>query len=293
MRHTSLDQFITTHSRLLTKGPIAVIMAEDAVEVESTIQHHLTAGCAQILLLAPAALPIALDSLGDDHPQLQRIDHDVHQDDALVHAVNQIIPQASGQWVYYGYNAEYLFHPFCESRNLRELCAFQTEERRDAFVSYVVDLYAGDLHRTPSAVSRDEAMLDRAGYYALARPDPLMHGHPRDRQLDFYGGLRWRFEEHIPPARRRIDRIALFRAQPGLVLGPDFTFNLQEYNTYACPWHNNISTAVVSFRTAKALRANPGSRHRIDSFQWYNSVPFAWKSQQLMELGLMEPGQWF
>lgn len=291
MRHTSLDQFLADHPRLSGKGPIAVIMAEDAVEVDSTLRHHLAAGCAQILLLAPAALPVATEN--DADPRVQRIDHDVHQDDALVRAVNQLIPHATGQWLYYGYNAEYLFHPFCETRNLRELCAFQAEERRDAFVSYVVDLYAGDLNRFPSAVSREEAMLDRAGYYALARPDPLMHGHPRDRQLDFHGGLRWRFEEHIPPDRRRIDRIALFRARPGLVLGADFTFNLQEYNTYACPWHNSISTAVVSFRTAKALRANPGSRHRIDSFRWYNSVPFSWQSQQLMELGLMEPGQWF
>jgi hypothetical protein len=26
---------------------------------------------------------------------------------------------------------------------------------------------------------------------------------------------------------------------------------------------------------------------------WHNSAPFEWHSQQLLDLGLMEPGQWF
>jgi hypothetical protein len=127
----------------------------------------------------------------------------------------------------------------------------------------------------------------------LARPDPANHNHPKERQLDFFGGLRWRFEEHIPPAKRKIDRIALFRAKPGLKLRADFTFSDEEYNTYACAWHHNITTAIVSFRTAKALRTNAGSRFDIHNFRWHNSIPFEWHSQQLMDLGLMEPGQWF
>ena len=88
-------------------------------------------------------------------------------------------------------------------------------------------------------------------------------------------------------------RIALFRTKPGLVLRPDFTLSDEEYNTYACPWHHNITTAIASFRTAKALRSNAGSRFDIHDFTWHNSTPFDWHSQQLMDLGLMEPGQWF
>ena len=59
------------------------------------------------------------------------------------------------------------------------------------------------------------------------------------------------------------------------------------------PWHNNLTAAIVSFRTAKALRTNPASRFDIDTFRWHNSTEFEWHSQQLLELGLMEPGQWF
>ena len=89
------------------------------------------------------------------------------------------------------------------------------------------------------------------------------------------------------------DRISLFKAKRGLTLRPDFTFNDEEYNTYACPWHNNLTAAICSFRTAKALKSNPGSKFDIHNFRWHNSTEFQWHSQQLMDLGLMEPGQWF
>ena len=97
----------------------------------------------------------------------------------------------------------------------------------------------------------------------------------------------------MPVERRKIDRIALFRAKKGLKLLPDHILNEDELNTYACPWHHNMTATIASFRVAKALKFNPGSTFMIDSFKWYNSVPFDWHSQQLMDLGLMEPGQWF
>jgi len=31
----------------------------------------------------------------------------------------------------------------------------------------------------------------------------------------------------------------------------------------------------------------------IPTFHWHQSVKFDWSPQQLMDLGLMEPGQWF
>ena len=289
MRHASLSDFAQKAGSAITKSPVALILAEDAVEVDTTIRHHAAAGFAPIVLLASPELylPAELEE------KVHRIDFDVHAKDAMVSAVNRMIDLLPGVWLFYCFNGEYLFHPFCETRNVRELVAFHAEERREAFLTYVVDLYASDLQKAPNAVSLSDAHLDRSGYYALGRPDPANHNHHRDRQLDFFGGLRWRFEEHIPPHRRKIDRICLFKTRPGLVLRPDYTLNDEEMNTYACPWHNNITTALVSFRTAKALRSNPGSREEIRNFLWHNSVAFEWHSQQLMDLGLMEPGQWF
>jgi hypothetical protein len=289
MIYQNITDFLARGRTVLTKGPVAILMAEDAVEVNTAIRHHIAAGFREVLLLAPDGLVVDATL----EPALHHITHDVHAENALMEAVNRLIDAADGTWLYYGYNAEFLFHPFCETRNIRELIAFHVEERRDALLAYVIDLYAEDLNTHPNAVSLDDAQLDKSGYYAQARKDEANNFHPKERQLDFFGGLRWRFEEYVPWARRKIDRVALFRAKRGLRLRPDFTFTDEEYNTYACPWHHNLTLAVCSFRTAKALRTNPGSRFAIQTFQWRNSMPFQWQSQQLMDLGLMEPGQWF
>jgi hypothetical protein len=289
MRFPSLNACFDAHRRTPPKGPLAVILAEDDVEIHTTLRHHLAAGFGTVFLLATPDQTVdpSLEAV------ITRIDHPVHEDNALVAAVNRVNDAFPGLWLYYCFNAEYLFHPFCETRNIRELLAFHTEERREAMLTYVVDLYAGDLGRHPNAVSLEDAHLDRSGYYALARTDADRNWQPKERQLDFFGGLRWRFEEHVPWTRRKIDRVSIFRTKRGIALRPDFTFTEDELNTYACPWHNNITAAVCSFRTAKALKTNPGSRHEIGNFRWHNSTEFLWHSQQLMDLGLMEPGQWF
>jgi len=289
MEYASLQEFLTQGKAALAKGPVALIFVEDEVELGTTLRHYLQCGFRAVVALMPPAFNLP----GDLSDRVHRVGFDCSVPQAVFDAVNQAIEAAPGVWFYYGYNAEYLFYPFCETRSVSEMLAFHAEERRDAMLTYVIDLYAGDLDQYPNAVSLDAACLDKSGYYALARPDPANHNHPKERQLDFYGGLRWRYEEHIPRTSRRIDRIALFRARPGLRLLPDHSFNDPEYNTYACPWHHNLTSAVCSFRTAKALKSNPGSTFEIDSFLWHNSTRFEWHSRQLMDLGLMEPGQWF
>ncbi len=137
-----------------------------------------------------------------------------------------------------------------------------------------------------------DAYLDRAGYYVLARFDQRTH-QPLERQLNFFSGLKWRYEEFVPYERRRIDRMALFQAKQDLVMQEWFLFSDPEYNTYSCLWENNITAVVVSFRTAKALKRNPTSAIQIGDFRWFNSVRFSWTYQQFLGMGLIEPGQWF
>jgi hypothetical protein len=289
MRHSSLASFLDRQQGNPGAGPLSLVLAEDDVELESTLAHQLKSGFRRVVLLAPegVSIPVELED------KIHVVRHDVFAEGALVGAVNLTVDALPGTWLHYCHNAEYLFFPFCESRTVGEMLAFHAEERREAMLTYVVDLYASDLGGAPNAVSLDDAWLDRSGYYALARNDPANGWQPKDRQLDFFGGLRWRFEEHIPFGKRRIDRISLFKAKPGVTLLPDFTLSDQEMNTYSCQWHHNLTAAVCSFRTAKALRTNPGSRHAIPTFRWPNSVKFEWHSRQLMDLGLMEPGQWF
>jgi hypothetical protein len=273
----------------LAKGPIALIFVEDDVEIDSTIRHHIDLGFPKVVVFMPESFALAEDLA----EQCLRVPMENARGENMRDAVNAVSEAANDQWIYYCFNSEYLFFPFCETRTVGEMMAFQTEERRDAMLTYVIDLYAGDLDASPNAVSLEGALLDRSGYYALARTDSDNHNHPKERQLNFFGGLRWRYEEHIPADKRKIDRISMFRAKPELKLGEDFTFTDEEYNTYACPWHNNLTAAVCSFRSAKALKSNPGSTFEVGDFRWHNSVTFDWHSRQLLDLGLMEPGQWF
>ena len=289
MQYTSVSHFLRAGKSHLAKGPVALIFVEDDVEIDTTLRHHLDLGFKSVIAFLPDAFSIAPD-LAERCPRVH-MDHPRGQ--TMLDAVTAVSGAAPGLWFYYCFNAEYLFYPFCETRTIGEMLTFHSEERRDAMLTYVIDLYAPDLAAAPNAVSLEDAQMDRTGYYALARADADNHNHPRERQLDFFGGLRWRFEEHIPQSRRKIDRISIFRAKAGLRLRTGFTFSDEEYNTYACPWHNNLTAAVCSFRTAKALKANPGSTFEVHDFKWHNSVPFEWHSRQLLDLGLMEPGQWF
>lgn len=287
MQYRSLNSYLTDTSSRLAPGPVALLFLEDNVEVASTLHHHLARGFARIIAFSRPGITLPSDLTH----KVDHVIHDMTQDAPVPAAVNRLIDAAPGTWFYYGFNAEYLFHPFCETRTVGEMISFANEERRATILCFVIDLYAENLKAAPNAVSLRDAWMDRAGYYALPRIGA--EDEHLDRQMEFYGGLRWRFEEFIPPASRRIDRVALFKACEGLRLGPDHLFNIPEYNTYACPWHHSPTAAIASFRTAKALRHNPGSKRAITRFGWRRSAPFRWTSQELLDLGLMEPGQWF
>lgn len=287
MHFPSLHAFQNQAGASLKGGPVALILIDDQAEVESTISHHQGMGFAHIVVFGDPAM--VLPETAADH--LHRVDCDTTAETSLQDVINAVISTLPGEWLYYCHNAEYLFFPFCEDRSVGEMLTFMTEERRDSVMTNVIDLYPQDLSAHPGGVDREGAHFDRSGYYALAREDA--EGNVLDRQIDVFGGLRWRFEEHIAASRQSLNRVAFFRAAEGLQMLPDRSFNMAEYNTVSCPWHNNLTAAIASFRTAKALRRNPGSRDVITTFHCPQSMPFQWQSQQLLDLGLMEPGQWF
>ena len=287
MQYGGLQELVSSGVLRRAKGPVAAIIAEDDVEVETTIRHHAGCGFRNILLFAPAELELDTEAAKD----VMRVNFPTLSPDTAPTIINTIVGALPARtWLFYCYNAEYLYYPFAEWRTVGEMLTFHAEERRESMLAYVIDLYAGDLERADDAVALKDAWLDGSGYYA--RPRAGDDG-PKERQNDFHGGLRWRFEEHIEENRRRIDRIGIVRTKPGIKLRADHTWSEEELNTYACPWHHNLTAAIMSFRTAKALRTNPASRFEIDTFRWSGSTAFEWRSQQLLDLGFMEPGQWF
>ncbi len=285
MNFSSFSLFLHWAAENLGKGPHAIVLCEDDAEIPSTVEHTFKCGFRKVIVIGEN-----LPNLGDN-PKVVSVNHRFSNQAEAVDLVNQIIPLAAGQWLYYCFNAEYLFFPFSESRSIGELLVFCTEERRESVLTFTVDLYARYLWDSPNAIDRGDAYFDRSGYFATSRKDEW--GNDLDRQLDFFGGLRSRFEEHVSQARRKIDRVGIFKAKKGLTLAADHTLSDPEMNTFACPWHNSPTASIASFRTAKALKRNPSSTFEIDSFYWHGSAQFNWKSQQLMEAGLMEPGQWY
>ena len=286
MRFNNLSAYLAHGRKHARKGPVAILLMEDLSETSSTIRHHLGLGFRHVVVVGPAELNVPQK----EEARVSVVVHDLGLDGGGIDVVNQIAATLAGEWIYYGYNAEYLFYPFCETRTIGEMTSFVTEERRDSVLTYVVDLYPDDLTDFPNSLSPQDAYLDKCGYYAHSRS---RNGQTMEQQLDMFGGLRWRFEEHVKAGRRKIDRMAIFRARKDLKLRANDTLDHEEMNTYSSPWHHSLTAAIGSFRAAKSLKTNPGSSQEIDSFLWHNSQKFNWHSSQLLELGLMEPGQWF
>lgn len=284
MHFTSLGD-LTARAGTLGAGPVLMLLCEDGREVAGSLRHHVAAGFGHVVLACPPGVALPETLPGAAH----RLTLDRRPDAMAASCVNALVDgRPAGAWTAWCYNAEYLFHPFAETRRIGEAMAFCGEERRDAIATFVIDLYAGGAEG--GGVDPEDAWMDQGGYFALNRPGP---DGPLERQLDFFGGLRWRFEEHVPEDRRRIDRVSMFRARPGLRLLPDARMSVAEMNTYACPWHHSLTACCASFRAAKALASNPGSRAAAGALRWDGSIRFEWRAQQLMDLGLMEPGQWF
>ncbi|MGE4610984.1 MAG: hypothetical protein AAED33_06270 [Paracoccaceae bacterium] len=281
MTAQALDTFLRNNARNLP-SPIAVILAEENVDLSGTIEHHRKMGFATILVIGDVA-SVTGDNLHTFPMQLNRLGD-------TIEVLNKIIAACTGKWIYYAFNAEYLYFPFCETRSVKDAITFMEEERRSTVFTYSIDLYPASLSAHGNGVDIETAHLDRNGYYGQER---FLDGEAVERQPEIFGGLRWRFEEHIPWEKRRIDRISLFKASKGLKIGPDLRLNDPEMNTISCEWHNSLTIAVMSFGVAKALMHNPGSAEDIDSFHWGGSRKFEWTSTQLLELGFIKPRQWF
>ncbi len=282
MPNPELQSYLQSHD--LT-SPVAVILAEDEVELDSTVRHHQKLGFGTILVVGAVG-----QSAFEDLENVRTFYAELNELEDSLEILNMVISQAEGCWIYYCFNAEYLYFPFCETRSIKDALTFMEEERRTSVYSYAIDLYPENLPDHRSGVDLGSAHLDLSGYYGMDRYDgPDMV----ERQPEIFGGLRWRYEEHIPWEKRRIDRIALFKVTKGLTIGEDLRLSEPELNTISCEWHHNLTMAVMSFRVAKVLMHNPGSAEAIQNFHWGGSGKFDWDSQQLMELGFMEPGQWF
>jgi hypothetical protein len=119
MRYKSLNSFLSQASpNLNPKGPYALVLVEDAVEVDATIAHCLKQGFVEVIVFGSA------DLLPVEDEGFHCVEQDMHQAAALTSVVNTMIRVFPDVWMHYCYNSEFLFFPFCETRNVREMIAF-------------------------------------------------------------------------------------------------------------------------------------------------------------------------
>jgi len=280
MVHDSVERYLSSGAvRHIPEGVVAIVLADDPNGARATCEHLVELGAVAILVIGQASDPALTNERA-----ITGISDDTSGDASRARAINTLIDSLAGRWLLWVHAGEFFYFPFCETRTIADLTAFLDSERRRLLYTYAFDLYANALP-APGEDPRDrELFLDRLGHYAFPSDDG---------GLDVYGGLAWRFEEHLGGAEHHIGRPALFRARKGEHLGIDLRFTALEYGSVACPWHNNPTGAIVTLRNARRLFGQPGFGAVRSKLIWRGSTRFEWNSRQLLELGLIETGQWF
>lgn len=259
------------------KGPVAALLCETGSLARRSADHLLECGFGAVLALGPGA-----SSVGDDAPGIICADAAILAPRDRSRTLNRVISALEGRWMLVCFNGDFLYYPFAETRGVQDLIEFQSSERRRAVMGYAIDLYS-EAMRDGGEPDLDDAYFDLEGWYGF---------EASDRQVNIYGGLGWRYEEYMPLALTRINRPALFRADKGVSLDETLWLNDPEMNTVACPWHNNPTIALMSFRRARTLLAHPKFSGGVAALKWRHSVKFEWRAEQLVESGLIEAGQW-
>lgn len=277
MTFRSVPDFLGSAAcKRLRSGVLSVVFCEEDWLIPETIARVQAQRPVHILAIGRTG------ALASDEG-LSIISADLAGRAARVELINQLITGLDGRWIHWLNNAEFFFFPWCETRTINDLASFLKDERRRSLYTYALDLYAPTL---PKQGPVEEAGLnfDAKAYHAFPQ---------EDRRLNVFGGLGWRFEEFFSAWMQQIGRASLFLADKQVLIGRDMVFEADAYRSVSAPWHNSPTGAVMGLRRASHLLAAPGFDGVADRLLWEGSTPFAWHSAQLLDMGMIEPGQWF
>ena len=153
--------------------------------MRSTVAYHLMRGFRSILVFIPQSI-VHPEVFATEVPTIR---YDTLDKEAVECAINPILHWAPDTRMYYCYNVEYLFYPFCKTRSIGEFLAFNTQEELATLVTFIIDLYAADLDQNPNVVCTQTAQIENSGYFAQTQVDPGHHNLPEERQLGFLVGF--------------------------------------------------------------------------------------------------------
>lgn len=261
---------------VLPNGVVAVLLCESRLHAAASARRLAAQGAAAVVMVgdAPAVdLPCPAIRIAEEPGEGRAA--------ALL---NELFGALAGRWVLWLWNGEFFVFPFGETRRLSDLAQFLEDERRVSIYTYALDLYADDLPREAEPPENAPLCFDRLGYHAFPRPD---------RGLRLFGGLGWRFEELTPGHMHQIGRAALLKPRRGVEIGRDLIFDDPGYASVSAPWHHSPTAAIMTLRRAWRIFAHPQFPEWRGSLHWHGTTRWDWSSRQLLELGMIEPGQWF
>ncbi|MEM7239372.1 MAG: hypothetical protein AAF501_16320 [Pseudomonadota bacterium] len=278
MTDSALSDFLVSPTaRTLTGGVLTVLFCEDDAHLAATVDNAIGQKPAHLLCIGRVDGLMVQDGVSLIPADLA----DRYSRDRIM---NRLIDRFDGRWIHWLNNGEFFFYPWCETRTVGDLAAFLADERRPILYTYGLDLYGRTLPDPQDDPRMAEMWLDTRAYYAFPA---------ENRRLAFFGGLGWRFEDLILPSLQQVGRAGLFRAQKGVHIRQDMVFGEDAYVSVSAPWHNSATGAVMSLRRTRHLFAAPEFVDVQDRLFWPGSVRFEWTSEQLLNLGMIEPGQWF
>ena len=108
-----------------------------------------------------------------------------------------------------------------------------------------------------------------------------------------YGGIGWRMQARAGRPPPRLDRVMFLRLRPGLRCDATFRSGDPATDGLSGPWHRSPTIAAMSFRAARAVLAAPETAANPPDLAWSGARPWRWSSAELLDLGVIEPGQWF
>lgn len=292
MQFSSLTKLSSQISELLPPlaGSVAFVFCVDEKLVAETVEHHLNLEFDVIVVLGNDPRCVY------DHAKVINVCAAIDSYQEVWPILQKLLPKLMGHWVYWGFNAEFFFYPFCENRTIKDLTIFLTEERRKNFFSIVIDSYNRELKLNSVGLTLEDTAFDAVNYF-YTDPNPQDFPNADEEVLtrvkNVFGGLRWRYSEYLNKKNAKIDRVSLFMVHDKLEFNEYGKTEDPEFYSYKCPHHHNPTGAIISYRTAIDLMHNPRSRQSIADFEWMGSEKFGWNSPQLLRLGIIETGQWF
>ncbi len=261
----------------LPEGVVAILFCETRMQVAVPARRLEAQGAVAIIAIG---MNVELDDI--TIPVLH-IDERPTQRDAWKQ-LNTLIAALAGRWLLWLWNGEFFVFPYGENRTLGDLTAFLSDERRPSVFTYVLDLYGNDLPGPLEDPADEELCFDRIGYHAFPQGE---------HELRVSGGLGWRFAEFGSRDMEQIGRASLFRANRDILMDRRYVFADAAYNSVQCKWHHSPTAAMMTLRRSRRIMAHPDFHAVREKLMWAGSERFDWTSRQLLELGMIEPGQWF